>query len=54
MTIRILVGDCREVMKTLADSSVDSIVCDPPYELGFMSKSWDSTGVANDVETWRQ
>ena len=54
MTIRILVGDCREVMKTLADSSVDSIVTDPPYELGFMGKSWDRTGVANDVETWRQ
>lgn len=33
MTIRILQGDCREVMKTLDENSVDSIVCDPPYEL---------------------
>lgn len=32
-TIDLRQGDCREVMKTLADNSVDSIVCDPPYEL---------------------
>lgn len=31
--IRLLTGDCRDVMKGLADNSVDSIVCDPPYEL---------------------
>jgi DNA modification methylase len=47
-------GDCREVMRTLADCSVDSIVCDPPYELGFMGKSWDSTGIANNVDVWRE
>lgn len=52
--IRILQGDCREVMTTLPDASVDSIVTDPPYELGFMGKGWDRTGVANDAETWRQ
>lgn len=33
MTVRILTGDCRDVLKTLADCSVDSVVCDPPYEL---------------------
>ena len=33
MTIRILTGDSRDVLKTLADASVDSIVTDPPYEL---------------------
>jgi len=32
----------------------DSCVCDPPYELGFMGKGWDSTGVAFQVETWRR
>jgi site-specific DNA-methyltransferase (adenine-specific) len=26
-------GDCREVLKTLADDSVDSVVTDPPYHL---------------------
>jgi hypothetical protein len=50
----VLVGDCREVMQTMADNSVDAIVTDPPYELGFMGKSWDSTGVAYDVAVWQE
>ena len=33
MTIRILTGDCRDVLKTLGDNSVDAIVTDPPYHL---------------------
>ena len=28
------------------------MVCDPPYELSFMSKKWDGTGVAFDPATW--
>lgn len=35
------VGDCLEVMPTLEAASVDSIVTDPPYGLGFMGKAWD-------------
>jgi site-specific DNA-methyltransferase (adenine-specific) len=41
-------------MKTLPDASVDAIVTDPPYELGFMGKGWDKTGVANDVAVWAE
>jgi site-specific DNA-methyltransferase (adenine-specific) len=41
-------------MKTLPENSVDSIVTDPPYELGFMGKSWDNSGVANSVEMWSE
>lgn len=33
MQYEILRGDCIEVMRTLPDNSVDSIVTDPPYEL---------------------
>ena len=47
-------GDCIETMRTLPDNSVDSVVTDPPYELGFMNKSWDSTGIANNVEMWKE
>ena len=47
-------GDCREIMATFDEASVDSIECDPPYELGFMGKGWDRSGVAFDPETWRQ
>jgi site-specific DNA-methyltransferase (adenine-specific) len=47
-------GDNREVLKELADNSVDSIVTDPPYELGFMGKSWDASGIAFNVEVWQE
>lgn len=43
-------SDCVAFMKTLPDNCIDSIVTDPPYELGFMGKSWDNTGIANSVE----
>jgi site-specific DNA-methyltransferase (adenine-specific) len=47
-------ADCLEVLALLADDSVDSIVCDPPYELGFMGKSWDNKGIAYDVSMWKE
>ena len=34
-------GDCFEVMKTLPENSVDSVITDPPYGLCFMGKEWD-------------
>ena len=46
--------DCLEGLKLLDDNSVDSIVTDPPYELGFMGKKWDSTGIAYNVELWQE
>jgi len=46
--------DCLEGMKLLDDNSIDSIVTDPPYELGFMGKKWDSTGIAYNVDVWRE
>ena len=51
---KVLLGDCREVLKTLPDNSVDSIVTDPPYELGFMGKKWDKSGIAYDLDVWKQ
>ncbi len=42
MTPTVLTGDCLAVMPTLDADSVDAIVCDPPYGLGFMGKAWDS------------
>ena len=51
---QVITGDCRDVMATLDDNSVDSVVCDPPYELGFMGKSWDSTGIAYDGLVWSE
>jgi site-specific DNA-methyltransferase (adenine-specific) len=51
---KIYLGNNLEVLPTLPDNSVDSIVCDPPYELGFMGKSWDSSGIAYNVELWKE
>jgi len=31
----------------------DGILCDPPYEIGFMSAQWDSSGIAFDVDMWK-
>jgi site-specific DNA-methyltransferase (adenine-specific) len=52
--LRLFHGDNREVLKTFADNTFDSIVTDPPYELGFMGKGWDSSGIAYDVDMWRE
>ena len=54
MTYEVLHGDCRTLMTDMEGFSVDSVVTDPPYELGFMGREWDSTGVAYDVATWAE
>lgn len=41
MTIQLYLGDCLDVMATMGENSVDSIVTDPPYGLSFMGKDWD-------------
>jgi site-specific DNA-methyltransferase (adenine-specific) len=53
---KIIHGDCLIEMNKLIDEGcqVDSIVTDPPYEISFMGKSWDSTGIAFNVETWKK
>ena len=48
----VLVGDCIEQMARFPDDHFDAIVTDPPYELGFMGKNWDLSGVTYRVETW--
>lgn len=56
----IIRGDCVTAMRAMPDNSVDSIVCDPPYELtnggktGFMGKAWDGSGIAFSVEMWAE
>lgn len=41
MLNEIICGDSLEVLKTLPENSVDSIVTDPPAGIGFMGKEWD-------------
>lgn len=54
MSTTLLLGNSLYKLQEIEDNSVDSIVTDPPYELGFMGKSWDNTGIAYNVELWRQ
>ena len=52
MTYQLHLGDCIDVLATLPDNSVDSIVTDPPYGLSFMGKKWDYD--VPSVAIWEQ
>ena len=54
MSYTIHAGNNLDILPTLPDNSVDSIVTDPPYELGFMGKKWDNSGIAYSVELWTE
>jgi len=45
-------GDCLDILRTMADASVDAIVTDPPYGLAFMGKRWDYD--VPSVEVWAE
>jgi site-specific DNA-methyltransferase (adenine-specific) len=62
---RLLTGSCLDILPTLGEGSIASIVTDPPYHLtgatrfgstrserGFMNKKWDGGDVAFRPETW--
>jgi len=60
--IDLRLGDCIDVLKTLEDNSVDSVICDPPYHLtstkggkkGFMGKEWDGGDIAFRTDVWKE
>lgn len=43
MTVAIHHGDCSEVIRTLADNSIDSCATDPPYALVSITKRFGKT-----------
>lgn len=45
-------GAMQDVLPTFDVGSIDSIITDPPYELNFMGKGWDNSGVAFQKDTW--
>ena len=49
---RVINADCRDAMRAMDAESVDAIVTDPPYGLGFMGREWDH-GVPG-VEFWSE
>ncbi len=54
MTSKVLHGDCRELLKTMPSNTFESLVTDPPYEYEFMNVRWDGTGIAFEVEMWKE
>ena len=46
MTVRVEHGDCRDIIKTLTDDSVDACVTDPPYSLVSIQKRFGKPGSA--------
>lgn len=47
-------GNMLDMLEVIEPCSIDSIVTDPPYELNFMNKGWDNSGVAFQKDTWRK
>lgn len=54
MCFKVIHADCIAAMRGMDDNSIDSICTDPPYELGFMGKKWDRTGIASGLEVWSE
>ena len=53
-TAFVQLGDCIDVMSRLPEGCVDSVVCDPPYSLEFMGKSWDTHESPLHFQQWCQ
>jgi site-specific DNA-methyltransferase (adenine-specific) len=52
MSTQVIHGNSLNELPYLEDCSVDAIITDPPYELGFMNKKWDASGIAYDINIW--
>ena len=49
MAVRVILGDCLEVMAAMEANSVDAVVCDPPAGIAFMGRAWDSDKGGRDA-----
>ena len=47
-------GNMLDMLDVIESNSIDAIVTDPPYELNFMNKGWDNSGIAFQKETWEK
>ncbi len=54
VSAEIIHGTCPDALRQYDDATFDAVVTDPPYELGFMGKAWDASGIAYSVDLWRE
>ena len=47
-------GSMLDMLEVIEQNSIDSIITDPPYELNFMNKGWDNSGIAFQSDTWKK
>lgn len=43
-----------DMLEVIEPNTIDSIITDPPYELNFMGKGWDNSGIAFQPDTWKK
>ena len=53
-TYKIYQGSMLNLLEVIEPNTIDSVVTDPPYELNFMNKGWDRSGIAFQKETWEK
>ena len=46
-------GDMLDMLQVIPENSITSIITDPPYELGFMNRDWDKSGIAFNIDAWK-
>lgn len=51
---KIYQGSMLDLLEIIESNTIDSVVTDPPYELNFMNKGWDRSGIAFQKETWQK
>ena len=47
-------GSMLDMLEVIKPNSIDSIITDPPYELNFMNKGWDNSGIVFQSDTWKK
>lgn len=53
MRDKLILGDCREVLKTIEPGSVSACLTDPPYNYEFIGHKWDAAEVSRRTERVR-
>ena len=47
-------GNMLDMLEVIEPNTIDAVITDPPYELNFMNKGWDNSGIAFQKETWQK